>query len=104
MPLEKKEQWTRYEAISLRGWKSKESRVFTFQDDGKDIPNTPQGLSYLYHVIEKGGKDIKELWIRPGGSLAIGLQEHVPLKNKTLKITKTTGADVKDTRYTAVPI
>lgn len=102
MPLEKTEAWTRHPPISLKNWKNRETEILTFQDEGKDI-QTPNGLSYLYHVTQKGSKELKELWVRPGGPLAIALSPHVPLRGLVLKVTKTTGAQPKDTRYVAVP-
>lgn len=101
MPMEKREAFVRYEAISLKGWKNKETKKLVFLDNDVDIPNTPQGLMYLVHVQELPAQETRELWIRPNGSLCIGLADFIPLKDKKLSITKTTGATPKDTRYTA---
>ena len=101
MPMEKQAKFERFEAISLKNWKDGETKTLTFIDNDKDVPNTPQGLMYIVHVTEGKKKETRELWIRPGGSLNICLQNFVPLQGKTLKITKTLGATAKDTRYTA---
>jgi hypothetical protein len=101
MPMEKKEVFIRYEAVSLKAWKNKETKKIRFLDADVDIPNTPQGLMYLIHVQELPAQETREFWIRPNGSLCIGLSGFVPLEGKTLAITKTTGATPKDTRYTA---
>ena len=101
MPLEKSEAWESHPRISLRAWKNGETKTVTFTDEGKDVPNTPYGLSYIYLVTEDPDKTIKELWIRPNGPLAIGLAPNVPLKNKTFKIAKKTGKENLDTRYNA---
>ena len=101
MPLQKSEAWESHPKISLRTWKNAETKTVTFTDEGKDIPNTPYGPSYLYLVTEAGDKTLKELWIKPNSPLAICLSPNVPLKNKTFKITKKTGKANEDTRYTA---
>jgi hypothetical protein len=101
MPMEKKEAFVRYDAVSLKGWKDQETKKIHFIDNDQDIANTPQGLMYLCHVQELPKKETRELWIRPNGSLCIGLSGFIPLKDRTLAITKTTGTTPKDTRYTA---
>ena len=98
MPLEKAEAWERHPVISLRTWKNAETKTVTFTDEGKDV-TTQYGIGYLYLVNEE--KTIKELWIRPNSPLAIGLAPHVPLKDKTMQITKKTGKTNEETRYSA---
>lgn len=100
MPIIPRETYTRHPPISLRAWKNKQIKTLTFQDEGKDIPNTPNGLMHLCLVSTPKG-ETKELWIRPNSALYIGLSNHAPLTGKTLKITKTTGITLKDTRYNA---
>lgn len=108
MPIEKAEQFERYPAIGLRGWKNAEIRRMTFIDEGKDITGDWVGIRYLYHVETpakiKGETETRELWIAPNSPLSITLSQHVPLNGKTFDITKTTGKTLKETRYTAVEV
>jgi len=110
MPLEKSEPFTRHKAISKRNWKGGQEKTLTFITNTKDVDKTEHGLMYVakvtegkkpLHIADVKEEDLRELWIKPEGALAICLAEFVPLLGKTLEITKTTGATNKDTRYNA---
>jgi len=100
MPLEKSESYVQYVNISKRSWKEDETKTMNFLENDKDVV-TANGLMYLFKVKE--GKETKNLWVKPQSALSIGLSPFVPLKGKTLKITKT-GKGLKDTRYDAEEI
>jgi len=103
MPLTKDDR-KQYPKVALRGWKNGETKDFLFLDEGVDYTGE-YGLVYVYHV--KHEKEDRTLWIKPRSPLAIGLQAIVnikPLQGCQISISKTTGAENKDTRYTAVEI
>jgi hypothetical protein len=102
MPLQKLEPMERREPISLRKWKSGESRTITFYDDGRD-QETVNGKMVVFEATEAGDELHKSLWIKPSSALHIGLNEFLPLIGKTLKINKEIleGDVNKGTRYTA---
>lgn len=110
MPIQYKQPYTKRPAIALRHWKNKQAKTLTFLDEGEDMPNTPNGPQYLYVVKLQSEPDPHGLWVRQKtddtkiSALEICLQPHVPLKGKTLKIVKTTGPNLKDTRYTATEV
>ena len=98
------EQYERFEPISYRNWKNKETKTIEFLDDGRDV-NTPNGASVVFAVREANQVTLKSLWIKPGSAIHIGVNEFIPLKGKTLKIGKAIDKDkdiVKGTRYGAV--
>jgi hypothetical protein len=62
--------------------------VATFLNDGIDI-TTQNGLQYLYVVtLIANPKEERSIWIKPNSSRAIAFSPHVPLKDKTFKISK----------------
>jgi len=102
MPLKKLEQFEQYKAISLRAWRKGTKKEIGFLDEGRDV-TTANGLSVIFVVREGKNTELKNLWVRPGGALHIGINEHLPLKGKTLLILKEIleGDVVKGTRYSS---
>jgi len=102
MPLNKMEDLEQYKAISLRAWKSGKKKEISFLDEGKDI-TTSNGQSVIFLVREGKNTELRNLWIRPGSALRIGINEHLPLKGKTLLIEKEVlkGDVLKGTRYSS---
>lgn len=86
--------------VGLQGWKDGETRRFKFTDDGIDYTGE-YGLTYIYGV--KYDNQDGSLWVKPDGTLAIGLSEVLPetetFKGLTVDITKTLGKKQNDTRY-----
>ena len=106
MPLNKLESYERHAPISFRNWKNNDAKIIAFLNDGRDV-NTENGPSVVFDVKVGDNISLNTLWVRPGGALHIGINEYLPLKGKTLKITKTIikGQDAtKGTRYTAVQV
>jgi len=104
MPLQKLDKYEKHDSLSLRQWKNGETRTLTFLDDGRDV-TTVNGLQVVYTVTEGHREEPVSLWIKPGGSLHIGVADYLPLKGRTLTMMKTIVKDdvVKGTRYVAVP-
>jgi len=103
MPLQKMDSFERFEAVSLRTWKSGQKKEITFLNDGRDI-TTANGPSVIYEVKVGANTTINSFWIRPGGAIHIAVNEFLPLKGKQLMIEKEIlkGEDVKTgTRYHA---
>jgi hypothetical protein len=99
MPLQYREELIRYPKESLELWKDNEKRTYTFIEE-KDITLSDGTIAYLC-IVERDGEK-RELWFKPHSAMAIGLQTVAPLTGKTLTIVKTTGKELRDTRYKVV--
>jgi len=100
MPLNKMDKFTKYEAISLRQWKNNQDKTIKFLDEGSNI-DTVNGEQVVF-VVEAEG-ETKNLWVKPLGSLHMGLNDYLPVMGKTLVISKEIldGDVKKGTRYNA---
>lgn len=101
MPLNRIDKIEQHPAISLRAWKDGESKIIQFMDEGKDV-STVNGDQVVFTVKELN--EIKSLWVKPFGSLHMGLSDFLPVQGKTLIIDKEIlkGDVKKGTRYSAV--
>jgi len=102
MVLNKLDNFERLQNVSLRDWKHGEKKVIEFLDDGREV-TTVNGRQVIFKVRVGNNKTLNLLWVRPNGSLHIGLNDFLPLKGKTLAVSKEVlGGDVvKGTRYRA---
>lgn len=100
MGLTKMDKYTKYEAVSLRQWKNNQDKTIKFLDEGKNV-DTVNGEQVVF-CVEEGGAT-KNLWVKPLGSMHMGLNDFLPVEGKTLVISKEIldGDVKKGTRYNA---
>lgn len=107
MPLKYGDAVVLHDGVSMKNWKGGETRQYSFQDEGQEFTHPDHGFSHVYKVrrLDKGDPDKDwSMYIKPGSALGIAAikmltKEKQTLSYRNFEISKTTGAEQKDTRY-----